>query len=72
MRERERERGTEGGKEGGGGKPRCGERDRIRKSLRHRTRPPCLRLYSGNGLSVADVRCSCLIHQHHYSPAIPG
>lgn len=65
-KEREREGGTdeEEVKEGGGGgKPRCGERDGIRKSLHHRTRPSCLRLYSGNGLSVADVRCSCLIHQ---------
>lgn len=43
----------------------------VQKSLRHRTRPPCSRLYSGNGLSAADAGCSCLIHQHHYPPAIP-
>lgn len=77
-KERDREKDRKGtdkwrGRGGGeGGKPCCGERDRIQKSLCHRTRPPCLRLYSGNGLSGADVGCSCLIHQHHYPLAIPG
>lgn len=56
--------------ENGGGKQTQKETGRNvgrEMKLRHSPKALCSRLYSGNGLSEADVRCSCLIYQHHYA-----
>lgn len=72
-RKREREKIAKGTEEEWQEESHVAEKETgIQKSLRHPTRLPSLRLYSGNGLSEADVGCSCLIHQHHYPPPIPG
>lgn len=57
-------------REAGGGKQTqkgTGRSVGREEKLRHPPKALCQRLYSGNGLSEADVRCSCLIYQHHYA-----